>query len=65
MVWANFLISPEARLQEPSRSLGDLPAVIVEHLDPNWQTKFKALPRGVATLSDEELQFLTRSRNRI
>lgn len=57
MVVANFLISPEAQLQKANPEVwGDLPAIDIQRLDPNWQTKFKALPRGVATLSDEELQ---------
>lgn len=57
MVVANFLISPEAQWQKANPELwGDLPAIDIQRLDPEWQNKFKNLPRGVATLSDDELQ---------
>ena len=57
MVVANFLISPEAQWQKANPEVwGDLPAIDIQRLDPEWQNKFKNLPRGVATLSDEELQ---------
>ena len=57
MVVSNFLISPEAQWQKANPEVwGDLPAIDIQRLDPEWQTKFKNLPRGIATLSDEELQ---------
>ena len=57
MVVANFLISPEAQLQKANIEIwGDMPAIDIQRLDPDWQEKFKKLPRGVATLSDKELQ---------
>ncbi len=57
MVVANFLISPEAQLQKANIEVwGDMPAIDIRRLDPGWQEKFKNLPRGIATLSDEELQ---------
>ncbi len=57
MVVANFLISPEAQWQKANPQVwGDLPAIDIQRLDPEWQNKFKNLPRGVATLTDEELQ---------
>jgi putative spermidine/putrescine transport system substrate-binding protein len=57
MVVANFLISPEAQLKKADIEVwGDMPAIDIQRLDSEWQEKFKKLPRGVATLSDEELQ---------
>jgi putative spermidine/putrescine transport system substrate-binding protein len=57
MVVANFLISPEAQLKKADPDVwGDFPAIDIQRLDPAWQAKFKNLPRGIATLSDEELQ---------
>ena len=57
MVVANFLISPEAQLQKANTEVwGDLPAIDIQRLDPDWQAKFQNLARGVATLSDKELQ---------
>jgi len=57
MVVANFLISPEAQLQKANIEIwGDMAAIDIQRLDSVWQAKFKNLPRGIATLSDEELQ---------
>ncbi|UCD81653.1 MAG: ABC transporter substrate-binding protein [Desulfobacterales bacterium] len=57
MVVANFLISPEAQLQKATIEVwGDMPAIDIGRLDADWQNKFKNLPRGIATLSDAELQ---------
>lgn len=57
MVVANFLISPEAQLQKADIKVwGDLPAIDIQRLDAGWQEKFRNLPRGIATLSNEELQ---------
>ena len=57
MVVANFLISPEAQLKKADPEVwGDFPAIDVGRLDAAWQGKFKNLPRGIATLSDQELQ---------
>lgn len=57
MVVANFLISPEAQLKKADIEIwGDMPAIDIGRLDPDWQAKFKNLSRGIATLSDEELQ---------
>jgi putative spermidine/putrescine transport system substrate-binding protein len=57
MVVANFLISPEAQLKKADPDVwGDFPAIDVQRLDAAWQEKFKNLPRGIATLSDTELQ---------
>jgi hypothetical protein len=33
-----------------------MPAIDIQRLDADWQEKFKNLPRGIATLSDKELQ---------
>jgi putative spermidine/putrescine transport system substrate-binding protein len=57
MVVANFLISPEAQLKKADVAVwGDLPAIDIGRLDADWQARFKKLPRGIATLSDEILQ---------
>jgi len=57
MVVADFLISPEAQLKKADVAVwGDLPAIDIGRLDTGWQDRFKNLPRGVATLSDEKLQ---------
>jgi putative spermidine/putrescine transport system substrate-binding protein len=57
MVVANFLLSPEAQLQKADIEVwGDMPAIDIQRLDADWQAKFKNLPRGIATLSDKELQ---------
>jgi len=57
MVVANFLISPEAQLQKATPDVwGDFPAIASSKLPPEWQQKFAELPRGSATLSDQELQ---------
>jgi len=57
MVVADFLISPEAQLKKADPEVwGDFPAIDIERLDSTWQEKFNSLPRGIATLSNRELQ---------
>lgn len=57
MVVADFLLSPEAQLEKANPDVwGDFPAIDTSRLDAEWQQKFAALPRGPATLSDQELQ---------
>ncbi len=57
MVLADFLLSPEAQLKKADpRIWGDLPAIDLDRLDPEWQQRFADLPRGVATLSPATLQ---------
>lgn len=57
MVVANFLISPEAQLEKAKPDIwGDFPAISAAKLPSTWQEKFRNLPRGKATLSDEILQ---------
>jgi putative spermidine/putrescine transport system substrate-binding protein len=57
MVVANFLIAPEAQLKKADPSVwGDFPAIDIGRLAPDWQARFAALPRGVATLPNEVLQ---------
>lgn len=57
MVVANFLISPEAQLKKADASVwGDFPAIAIERLEPHWQDRFAALPRGPATLPNDVLQ---------
>lgn len=57
MVVANFLLSPEAQLEKAKGEVwGDFPVIHPEKLSPEWQIKFNNLQKGVATLSDSELQ---------
>lgn len=57
MVVANFLLSPQAQLEKAKPEVwGDFPAIHAAKLPPEWQGKFRDLPRGKATLSDEMLQ---------
>lgn len=57
MAVANFLISPEAQLQKANIDVwGDMPVIDIKRLNAGWQEKFKNQPRGIATLSDKELQ---------
>lgn len=57
MVVANFLLSPEAQLKKATPEVwGDFPAIQPSKLPSLWQKKFEILPRGIATLADNELQ---------
>ncbi len=57
MVVANFLISPEAQLKKADPAVwGDFPAIDTGRLEPDWQARFAALPRGPATLPNDVLQ---------
>lgn len=57
MVVANFLLSPEAQLEKAKGEVwGDFPVINHEKLSPEWREKFTKLPKGIATLSDQELQ---------
>jgi len=57
MVVANYLLSPEAQLEKANPQVwGDFPVLTPERLPQEWQEKFKALPRGKATLSESQLQ---------
>ena len=57
MVVADFLLSPEAQLKKADPAVwGDFPAIDLARLDPSWQAKFAALPRGAATLPNDVLQ---------
>jgi putative spermidine/putrescine transport system substrate-binding protein len=57
MVVADFLLSPEAQLKKADPAVwGDFPAIDLARLDPAWQSKFAALPRGAATLPNDVLQ---------
>ena len=57
LVTANFLLSPEAQLKKADPAVwGDFPIVDPARLPAEWQARFAARPRGVATLSDAELQ---------
>ena len=57
MVVANFLLSPRAQLEKARGEVwGDFPVIHLEKLSPEWQEQFNNLQKGVATLSDRELQ---------
>ncbi|MBD3326805.1 ABC transporter substrate-binding protein, partial [candidate division KSB3 bacterium] len=57
MVVANFLLAPEAQFTKADPDVwGDLPVIDPTRLDDTWRTKFANQARGIATLSDEELQ---------
>ena len=57
MVVADFLLSPEAQLKKADPAVwGDFPAIDLARLDPAWQARFAALPRGAATLPNDVLQ---------
>lgn len=56
MVLANFLLSPEAQLEKASAEVwGDLPALDMDKLPPDWRERFAEAPRGPATLPEEIL----------
>ena len=56
MVLANFLLSLEAQYSKADvANWGDFPAIEVSRLSQDWQDKFNALPRGVATLPNDIL----------
>lgn len=56
MVLIDFLLSPEAQARKADpRHLGSLTVLDVDKLSPADQAIFKALPKGKATLSPEEL----------
>ncbi len=57
MVVTNFLLSPEAQLEKAKSDVwGDFPVISPDNLPLGWQEKFKNLPKGIATLTDQELQ---------
>ena len=57
MVVANFLLSPEAQFNKADPDVwGDFPAIDPSRLPAEWQERFKQQARGIATLSDAELQ---------
>lgn len=55
-VVANFMLSPEAQIKKQTPTIwGDLSVLSYAKLPVAEQAKFDALPRGIATLSIEEL----------
>jgi putative spermidine/putrescine transport system substrate-binding protein len=57
MVVANFLLSPGAQLEKADPTVwGDFPAISAARLPAQQQQSFGDQVRGVATLSDKELQ---------
>lgn len=56
MVFANFLLSPEAQAHKADpRVWGDPTVLSMDRLSPDERALFEALPQGPATLSPEEL----------
>lgn len=56
LVVANFLLSPEAQLRKENPDIWGDPTVLeMNLLPPEALTAFDALPRGIATLSPQEL----------
>lgn len=56
MVFANFLMSPEAQLRKSKPSIwGDPTVLSVSKLNPEERRAFENLPLGIATLSSVEL----------
>ena len=57
-VFVNFLISPEAQIKKQNKNYWGDPSVLSSRkLTLEWKNKFLNLPRGIATLSNEELDF--------
>ena len=57
-VFVNFLISPEAQIKKQNKNYWGDPSVLSSRkLTLEWKNKFLNLPRGTATLSNEELDF--------
>ena len=55
-IFINFLVSPEAQLKKQDKNFwGDPSVVSIAKLEKAWKNKFAMLPRGIATLSNEEL----------
>ena len=55
-VFINFLISPEAQLKKQNKYFWGDPSVLSpKKLPIEWKNKFFNLPRGAATLSNDEL----------
>lgn len=55
-VVTNFMLSPEAQIRKQEPTVwGDLSVLSYDKLSTNDQTQFDNLPRGIATLSIEEL----------
>ena len=56
-VFANFLISPEAQIKKQNKDFWGDPSVIsINKLSQKWKNKFLTLPRGLATLTNEDLR---------
>ena len=56
-VFINFLISPEAQIKKQNKDIWGDPSVLsMNKMLPEWKNKFKNLSKGIATLSNEELQ---------
>ena len=55
--FVDFLISPKAQIKKQNKDFWGDPSVIsVNKLSQNWRNKFSTLPRGVATLTNQDLK---------
>ena len=56
-IFINFLLSPEAQIKKQNTNFWGDPSVLSpKKLSTEWKNKFLRLPRGSATLSNEELE---------
>ena len=56
-IFINFLISPIAQLRKQDKNFWGDPSVLsMDKLNNQWKNKFNQIPRGVATLSNEDLK---------
>ena len=56
-VFVDFLISPKAQIKKQNKDFWGDPSVIsVNKLSQNWRNKFSTLPRGIATLTNQDLK---------
>ena len=55
--FVDFLISPKAQIKKQNKDFWGDPSVIsVNKLSQNWRNKFSTLPRGIATLTNQDLK---------
>jgi len=56
-IFINFLLSPKAQIKKQNKNFWGDPSVLSpKKLSTEWKNKFLRLPRGSATLSNEELE---------
>ncbi len=56
-VFVDFLISPKAQIKKQNKDFWGDPSVIsISKLSQKWRNRFSSLPRGVATLTNQDLK---------